>query len=580
MAAAALVVAAVSAVPLPNVVVPASAVGAGAVTPVQTAVGRSATAVLANLTMVSGTGNGYITADRCSSLQPGAQSRSNGNFAPKSTVANLSVVPVDADGRFCIANSAAVDLLADVQGYIAPAAAGGLLYQPGTGERVLDTRVGPSTPAAGAIVRVAAHAPVGAAAVLANITMVGASGSGYVTADACAALQPGGQTRSNGNFSGPAAVSDLGVVPVDADGSFCIYVQRAVDLVVDVQGSFVTTSPTGLAFDALVLPRALDTRVAPSATLAPGTVTRVVTGAPAGTAAVLANITMVDGAEPGYVTADRCSTLQPGAQTRSNGNFVRDLAVSNLSVVPVDADGAFCIYNQHAVDLTVDVQGAFSPTGTQHFFPVTSVRVLDTRPPAPSVPTTSCASVVHIGDSTSVGMISPTYITDPSLRIDGQYRRVGVADPIMEISGARSIVETLPGQINAYDTALALKRAGYHGCWVFALGTTDTANIAAGSGPGRAVRIDKMMDLVAGDPVMWVNLRSLVADGPWSAANAQLWDNALVQEAPKYANMHIYDWASAVHTSWFAGDRLHFTVEGYTYRAALIADALAATFPG
>ncbi|MCU1401231.1 MAG: hypothetical protein JWN62_4340 [Acidimicrobiales bacterium] len=579
-AVAALAVAAISPVLWSTGAGPVSAVAAGGVTAVQTAVGPSATAVLANLTMVSGTGNGYITADRCSTLRAGPQTRSNGNFVARATVANLSVVPVDPDGRFCIANSAAVDLLADIQGYIAPAAAGGLLYQPGTGERVLDTRVGPSTPAAGAIVRVPAHVPPGTAAVLANITMVGASGSGYVTADACAVLQPGGQTRSNGNFAGPAAVSDLGVVPVDADGSFCIYVQRAVDLVVDVEGTFVSASPTALAFDTLAVPRALDTRVAPAATLAPDTVTRVVTGAPAGTAAVLTNITMVDGAEPGYITAGACSTLQPGAQTRSNGNFVRDQAVSNLSVVQVDADGAFCIYNQHAVDLTVDVQGAFSATGSQHFFPVTSSRVLDTRPPTSSLPKTSCSSVVHIGDSTSVGMISPTYITDPALRIDGQYRRVGVADPIMEISGARSIVETLPGQINAYDTALALKRAGYHGCWVFALGTTDTANIAAGSGPGRAVRIDKMMDLVAGDPVMWVNLRSLVADGPWSAANAQLWNNALVQEAPKYANMRIYDWASAVHTSWFAGDRLHFTVEGYTFRAALIADALAATYPG
>ena len=47
--------------------------------------------------------------------------------------------------------------------------------------------------------------------------------------------------------------------------------------------------------------------------------------------------------------------------------------------MPVDADGSFCIYNQTSVHLVVDLQGSFSDTGTQEFFPMTPFRALDTR---------------------------------------------------------------------------------------------------------------------------------------------------------------------------------------------------------
>ena len=54
-------------------------------------------------------------------------------------------------------------------------------------------------------------------------------------------------------------------------------------------------------------------------------------------------------------------------------------AITVLSVVPLDPDGAFCIYNQQPVNLIVDLQGSFSTTGTQQFFSTGRNRVLDTR---------------------------------------------------------------------------------------------------------------------------------------------------------------------------------------------------------
>ena len=105
------------------------------------------------------------------------------------------------------------------------------------------------------------------------------------------------------------------------------------------------------------------------------------TGAPAGTKAVLVNLAMVDPSGPGYITADRCSMLEPGPQTKSSGNHPASGVVANLSVVPVDDDGTFCIYTQAAVQLVVDYQGSFAANGALRFTPSQPTRVLDARPP-------------------------------------------------------------------------------------------------------------------------------------------------------------------------------------------------------
>ncbi len=559
---------------------PVPEVAAGSVTPVTTGLATGTSAALVNLTMVDGRNPGYITADRCSTLTPGPQTKSTGNHGVRAATAALAVVPVDTDGRFCIANQSQVELVVDVQARFAPAAPDGLRFVPAAPTRVLDTRT-TSRPAGGSITTVASGAPSGASAALVNIAMVAGLASGFVTADRCSALTAGPQTHSNGNHGLGTAVSNLSVVPLDPDGSFCIYNLSAVHIVVDVQGSFTSDQSRGLGFMAAGPVRLADTRLSPTGRPAAGSITRIDSGLPAGTAAALVNIAMTESSEEGYVTADRCSALAPRPQTRSSGNHPIIAATSNLAVVALDANGSFCIFNQVAVHLAVDLQGAFSVTAPDELFAVTPARLLDTRPPRPAMPTTSCRSVVHIGDSTSVGMISPSYLADPADRIDAQYRRVGVTDPRLQISGARSIVETLAGQINARDVAAGIKATGFEGCWVLALGTTDTANIAAGSGPGRRDRIDKMMAVIGDDPVMWVNVRTAVAPGdPWSNANMQLWNNALGTAAPSYPNLRIYDWNAVMNPGWFGADRIHYSVDGYRQRARLIADALAATFPG
>jgi peptidoglycan/LPS O-acetylase OafA/YrhL/lysophospholipase L1-like esterase len=192
---------------------------------------------------------------------------------------------------------------------------------------------------------------------------------------------------------------------------------------------------------------------------------------------------------------------------------------------------------------------------------------------------TSCRAVVHIGDSTSEGLISSDYLPNSRDRIGAQYARVGVTTFIPEISGARSIVETYDGRPNAYTVAQQLVQHGYQGCWVLALGTNDTADVYVGSPVSLATRIKRMMSLIGNQPVMWVNLKSLLASGPYSESNMQSWNRALIQACASYPNMRVYDWAAAAKDSWYISDGIHYTSAGYEARAYLIAHALAAAFP-
>jgi peptidoglycan/LPS O-acetylase OafA/YrhL len=192
---------------------------------------------------------------------------------------------------------------------------------------------------------------------------------------------------------------------------------------------------------------------------------------------------------------------------------------------------------------------------------------------------TSCRAVAHFGDSTSEGLDSSDYLPDPAQRIGAQYARVGVRDAHLEITGATSIVETLTGGTNAYQVAQGLASDGYRGCWVIALGTNDTADVYVGSSVSLSARIKRMMSVIGDQPVMWVNVKSLVSSGPYSESDMENWNRALLQACAKYPNMRIYDWAAVARDSWFIDDGIHYTSPGYAARSHLIANALAEAFP-
>jgi hypothetical protein len=191
----------------------------------------------------------------------------------------------------------------------------------------------------------------------------------------------------------------------------------------------------------------------------------------------------------------------------------------------------------------------------------------------------SCRAVVHIGDSTSEGLTSHEYLPHRYERIEARYAHVGATVQHYEISGARSIVETYEGEANAEEVARRWEGAGYRGCWVLALGTNDAADVYVGSNVGVKERIERMMAAIGEQPVLWVNVKSLVGSGPYAEQNMQLWDDALLESCRRYPNMRVFDWASVVRDDWFIEDGIHFTSPGYKARSLLIARALASAFP-
>jgi len=197
---------------------------------------------------------------------------------------------------------------------------------------------------------------------------------------------------------------------------------------------------------------------------------------------------------------------------------------------------------------------------------------------APAGLATSCVDVVHVGDSTSIGLTSPRFLPDANDRIGVRYRAVGVQRFWPEISGARSMVETIRNQVNATEIVRARMASGYDGCFVLALGTNDPAN-TSGSPRILAERLDAIMAHAAGRPVLWTTTKTLRAKGPYRNAHMQAWNQVVVDACTRYPNMRVYDWASEVENEWFLRDAVHFNSLGSKERSARIANALARAFP-
>jgi hypothetical protein len=100
-----------------------------------------------------------------------------------------------------------------------------------------------------------------------------------------------------------------------------------------------------------------------------------------------------------------------------------------------------------------------------------------------------------------------------------------------------------------------------------------------GSNVGLPTRINDMMQVAQGEPVMWVNVVSLLHSGPYAETDMQKWNTALMQACARYPNMRVFNWAVLPQRSWFINDGIHYTSAGYAKRGQFIADGLAEAFP-
>jgi GDSL-like Lipase/Acylhydrolase family len=297
--------------------------------------------------------------------------------------------------------------------------------------------------------------------------------------------------------------------------------------------------------------------------------------------------------------ADRLARITKGRPRRRN-RLAMAIGVPSVLVISVTAAAAAGAFASTAVPQpggpaqSVPAQTVPAQTVPAQTVPAKTVPAKTTAPAraahvirvhtrhtaaAGARPATSCTTVGHIGDSTSVGMVSAQVQPDPAQRLAAQYADVGVRHVWVDASGGRSIVEVMPDQVNGYNVARTWDSEGFRGCFVFALGTNDTANVSVGSNVSRLARIDEMMSAAHGQPVLWVNTHTLLSSGPWSEANMQAWNDDLVQACARYPNMRIFNWAGMDQPGWHLPDGIHYTPAGYAIRAAAIAHALAQAFP-
>lgn len=99
---------------------------------------------------------------------------------------------------------------------------------------------------------------------------------------------------------------------------------------------------------------------------------------PAGTVAVVLNVTVTNTTAAGHISAYPAGAKRPES---SNMNYVAGQTVANQVIVPVSKDGYVELYNGgwNAVDLLADVTGYFHRSANDGYTSLAPVRFVDTR---------------------------------------------------------------------------------------------------------------------------------------------------------------------------------------------------------
>ena len=183
--------------------------------------------------------------------------------------------------------------------------------------------------------------------------------------------------------------------------------------------------------------------------------------------------------------------------------------------------------------------------------------------PTDVVPSPSCTSATRCPSGSSPTPTSPTTRRRSTRSTAGSASATcGWRSP----APARSI-EHLDGQLGGEEVARKVRRNGFEGCWVVALGTNDAANVAVGSAYGYSERIDRMMAIIGDDPVLWVDVKTLRDRGPYaSAEHAPVQPGAGQGPRPLPGRCGSTTGRDAVADQWFDGDGIHYTSDGYAYR--------------
>jgi hypothetical protein len=299
-----------------------------------------------NLTAVNPVGPGFLTVFPCTKPQPGT---SNLNFGPGQIVANQANIEVGTNGRICVYSNVNTDVVVDVMGWWGAA---GSAYGAVNPTRLYDSRPSRRPGEATTVLQVGGHSgagiPANATAASLNLTVTGPVEGGFLTAWPCDRPRP---TTSNLNYGPGQTIANVASVDLAANGTVCIYNQRATFLVVDVTGWWGPSGVTHL-LSSVPTSRAADTRLSPGVRVGGGQVFPV--SMPYALAVGVLNVTVTEPTQPGFLTAYPCGQALPGT---SNLNYVPGQTIAASVLVPPGANGQVCLYVSGTTHVVVDVFG-------------------------------------------------------------------------------------------------------------------------------------------------------------------------------------------------------------------------------
>lgn len=300
--------------------------------------------------------------------------------------------------------------------------------------------------------------PANASAAVLNVTSVGASADGFVTAYPAGAPVP---NTSNLNVTKNGIVANLVTVALGTGGKVSFTSNVSTDLVVDLEG-FFTTGPAADQYQPASPRRVCDTRAGNPSGLntapanqcnghtlaAGGKQTISLSGlVPTGTNAVVANVTAVNPASGGFLTVYPSDQPQP---TASNVNFNAGQTLPNRVSVPVGSADAITVYSNVPTDIIVDIGGTYSNPGTAGslFLPQNPQRICDTRVANPSgltPPADQCNNMTMVSGGTQ------------TVKVAGQFGVLG--DATAATLNVTAIRPTAPTYLTVFPHGTAMPTA-------------------------------------------------------------------------------------------------------------------------
>jgi hypothetical protein len=229
--------------------------------------------------------------------------------------------------------------------------------------------------------------PLTAGAYSINATVVPKRSLGFLTMFPCGQALPLASTLNSidGRVKAGAAI-----VPAGTGGAVCGFASDDTDLILDINGYFVSaTNTSALAFYPLTPCRLVDTREATAPLGGPSLVGNTARtfpilssscNVPSAAQVYSLNYTSVPKDKLGFLTTWPTGQAQPLVSTL---NAPTGAVTANAAIVPAGTDGAVSVFVTNDSDLVIDINGYFAPPGPGglSLFPLAPCRVLDTRNP-------------------------------------------------------------------------------------------------------------------------------------------------------------------------------------------------------